>query len=432
MLSSHHFQQMEIRNHQNLVHQIKLLSACHWGLRFLKWDQLTLTEGLVRIQQLDGVLPDGTIINFHGATAEEHPLEFDLRTLKATWPDNGIKIMLCLKGRVPGVSPLMGDQPRFISIDGPEVTDENVGGAPVRIPRLYPNIFLHAGDTPPANTYSFPIMHVIWQDGVFSATDYTPPSFFLEKESFLWSKCVAVALSMREKAGFLCDRWQNQVGTPLAFETEALLRPLMTVLPAFELSLASQSLHPYALYQQLAHIVGALSTLKLDQPPPIMPVYEHNDINHCFLEVLGYLDSYLQCIELRFAVLHFAHKERLFSIRLHPPYSVNNRVYVGLKMKGTMSEVEEWVRTCVIASGAHMEDVQKLRITGVKRHVLSGDELYSLMPGRGVMAFALELPDPFISLKETLHVFHPGEGTQPTELMLFIPHHQKESEVSAA
>lgn len=432
MLSPHHFQQMEIRNHQVLVHQIKLLSAYHWGVRYLKWDQLTLTEGLVRIQQLDGVLPDGTIINFHSATAEEHPLECDLRPLKAEWPDEGIKVMLCLKGRLQGVSPLMGDQPRFISIDGPEVMDENVGGAAVRIPRLYPNIFLHAGDAPPANTYSFPLMHVVWQDGVFSATHYTPPSFLLEKEGFLWSKCASIAHMMREKAGFLCDRWQNQVGTPLAFETEALLRPLMTILPTFELALASQSMHPYALYQQVVQVVGALSTLKLDQPPPIVPIYNHNDPNSCFLEVLGFLENFLQCIELRFAVLPFAHKEKLFSIRLHLPYCINNRIYVGVKMKGSLSEVEDWMRTCVIASSTRMEEVQKLRITGVKRHILSGEELYTLMPGRGVIAFALDIPDPYLSLQESLHIFHPSEGSQPSELMLFVPNHEKEGQASAA
>lgn len=425
MLSPHHFQQMEIRNHQMLVHQVKLLSSCHWGIRHLRWDILNLTEGLVRILELDGVLQDGTVINFHGAMADEHPLEFDLRPFKADWPSEGMMIMLCLKGRQEGISPLMGDQPRFVSIDGPAVMDENVGGATVTIPRLYPNIFLHAGNTPPPNTYAFPIMQIAWQDGVFSATPYTPPSFFLERDGFLWNKCAKLAQTMREKAGFLCDRWQNQVGTPLAFETEALLRPLMTVLPVFELALASHSMHPYALYQQLAQIVGTLSTLKMDQPPPIVPVYQHNDINSCYLELLSILDSYLQCIELRFAVLPFAHKERLFSIRLHPPYSVNQRIYVGLKMRGTTSEVEEWIRTCVVASGSHMEEAQKLRVTGVKRHILAGEELYTLMPGRGVIAFALELPDPFLGLQETLHVFHPGEGVQPTELMLFVPNYQR-------
>ncbi len=79
LLSPHHFQQSDLRHHQVLIHHMSLVSEFHWGIRSFKLDPIVLPDGLIRITELEAIMPDGLIISYNIAQADIPPLEFDLK-----------------------------------------------------------------------------------------------------------------------------------------------------------------------------------------------------------------------------------------------------------------------------------------------------------------------------------------------------------------
>lgn len=424
MLGPQHFQQLEIRNHQILITQLQLLSSCHWGVRHLKVDTTTLTQGLVRVLEVSGVMVDGMILSYSSDMTQIPPLEVDLSAMRTDFPKEGVMILLCLPKRIPGISPITGEYPRFKPIAWTPAKDENTDDNPIEINRLFPCLFLHAGAQPPPNTFSFPLLTVNFVDECFVMGDFTPPCFFIERGMMLWERCAQVVQKMREKVGFLTERWQTQAGTPMALETEALLRPIMTALPGLEMMVHSASVPPYVLYQKVSDTISQLCTLRLSQVPPVLPIYQHNDMNACFLPLLDLMNSYIQNIDNHFASFPFTRKDRLFSLRLHHSFMERDSILIGVKAGKTRTEnqLSDWMRGAVICSDFALEDVQSRRVTGATRHLLQSEELYDIMPARGVAVFRIQVDPTFIKAEQRLNIYNPAdrEDERPTEIMLHV------------
>ncbi len=424
MLTPQHFQQMEIRNYQLITEQIKLLSSAYWGVSNLKIDAISLPDGLFRIVEIDGVMPDGLVVSYGAEMKGVDPLEFDLTPFKAEFPKEGLTISICVQSRKAGFSPLLGDHPRFKSIEWEDVIDENVGGMPIKIPRLFPNLYLQVGELPESDAVGFPIAKIDFIDECFVLKNYTPPCFFISRGSPIWERCTQVVQKMREKVSFLVERWQNQVGTPLSHETESILKPMIMALPSFESMLLSNDVPPFHMYQRICQIVGYLYTLRLSQVPPVPPPYRHSDINSSFLPMLDLIDEYLKSIDNTFAVFPFIQKDRLYSLRLHKAYGEKD-LFIGVKAPRGMGEshIEEWMQGAVIASDSAIETVQKKRITGAMRQLVRDQDLQEIMPSRGVVVFRISFDGEFVLPDQKLNIFNPGdtEERRPADIVLFVP-----------
>ncbi|MCX7338483.1 MAG: type VI secretion system baseplate subunit TssK [Alphaproteobacteria bacterium] len=423
MLSPQHFQQSDLRNYQILTHQFKLTSNCHWGIKSVKFDPIVLPDGLVRILDLEAVMPDALIIHYSANMTEIPPLEIDLRPYKPSTPNEELTIYLAMPERLSDSSPIIGEFPRFHSTEGYDVDDENTIDNRIKIPRLLPKLSLHVGNTPPSRCWAFPLLKVSFVDESFAKSSYTPPCFFLEKKDPLWQACGDIAQKIREKASSLCEKWQNQIGTPMLQETSALLRPLVMALPGFEMIVHGTAVHPYVIYQELCDVVGYLAPLRLSQIPPVLPVYQHNDLNACFYPVINIIMQYLNSIELSFAIFPFSQKERLFYVRLHKNY-MTDKLYVGIRApKGmTESELADWMRDAVIASDFAVEKARTQRITGAARTMLEGETLYELMPSRGIIIFEIKNDPDFIQPDQNVNIFNPADNPdrRPSEIALYV------------
>jgi type VI secretion system protein ImpJ len=424
LLSPHHFQQTEIRNFQMLSQQISLLSSCHWGVQALQIDPIVLPEGTVRILEVGAIMPDGLIASYNAAMSDIPPLEIDLTPFKDNVGKDGLTVSLCLPGRMPNVSPIAGDNPRFYSIEWPAVKDENTDDNPLSIPRLFPRLFLHVGEPYPPLSSGFPILKIGYVDECFVQMPFTPPCFFVERDMPLWVKCAETVQKIREKVSFLTERWESQVGTPLAYETESMLKPLMMALPIFEMIIHSAAVSPYRMYQQLCETIGHLCTLRLSQVPPVLTPYDHNNINGCFFPLLNLIHEYLKSIDHSFSVFSFMNKDRLFSLRLFKNYCEQDLI-IGLKSQQGMTEtqLQDWMNGCIIASDSMLESVQSKRISGASRYLLRDEELYEVMPGRGTIIFKIPINSEFIKIDEKLNIYNPADSSdkRPSEVMLYIP-----------
>lgn len=424
LLSPQHFQQQELRWQQLLSTHLNHLVSHHWGVIEVEFDPVTLPAGLLRILNLKAIMPDGLVLN-HFAKPESTQLELDLNNSKQKIMETGATIYLAVPDYAEGLSPVKSELPRFDAVEGDSVTDDNAADNVVQIPRLMPRISLMLCDAPPARYTSFPIAKVGYSDESFVLKPYVPPCFRIPQVSMLGEKCGLLVQRLREKSAYLSEKWQAQLGTPLIGETASQMRPLVQSLPIVEPLLLSDVAHPFQLYQALCQVAGYVSTLRLGQIPPIFPVYNHNELLATFQPLFDWINIVIDSIEKAYSVLLFSKRDRLYTIKIQPEI-FTPQLLVGLKAPSTMTEGElaDWMRDAIITTESHFESARIRRITGAYRELVEDQELYDLMPGRGVLIFKINAEAQFISRGERLVVVNPADSAEkrPTEIVLYIKH----------
>ncbi len=428
MLTPQHFQQYEFRQYQLLSHQLNLLSSHHWGAHVLNVDQILLTDGIIRILELEAVMPDGLIVNYTSDMVHAPPLELDIRSIKPTTSREEITIFLSMPERSRERSSVMGDFPRFYSIEGDPVKDDNAPDNVVTIPRLFPRLILSTGDKAPNLCIGFPILKLVY-DEAYVRTHFVPPCFFVTHDMHLWKQCAEITHRIREKAIHLSEKWQNQMGSPMMHETEMLLRPLVTTLPSLETLVNTTAINPYVLFQKMCDVAGHLAALRLSQLPPVLHAYNHNDINNSFAPLIDLLHQYLNSIEQAYAIFAFQQRERLFYMRLHKQH-IHKTLLVGIRTPKGMTEtnMEEWMMDAIICCDFAIETARTRRITGARRARIQGEALSELMPGRGMVLFEIMIDPDFIDIDQNLNIFNPSDTLErrPTEIIFYT----KKSEYS--
>ncbi|MDP2193317.1 MAG: type VI secretion system baseplate subunit TssK [Alphaproteobacteria bacterium] len=424
LLSPHHFQQSDLRNHQLMIHHMSLMNPYHWGVRQIKLDPVVLPDGLIRILELEAVMPDGLIISYHVNQADIPPLEFDLKPYKKDLIDGGqLTIQLALPLRHEKASPIVGEFARYWSVEGEEVNDDTAPDNVIKIPRLFPRVQLVASETSPPRTTSFPLMKIRYQNEAFVQTNFLPPLFLFEQGNPILDQCLELVKIIREKASYLSDRWQSQAGTPLAGETAALLRPLISVLPLFESLVHGDGNPPSVFYRQLCLIAGYLSNLRLEQLPPVMPVYKHADLYATFEPILEHMHYMLGTIEKAYASFIFHQRDRLFSLRMHAAYQ-SDKLYLGMRIPRGMTELQlsDWISDAIIASDDAIDAVRDKRITGARRTLIREGDMYQLVPSRGIILVEVENDPAYIHLDQNLNIFNPADhpDRRPTEIILYV------------
>lgn len=424
MLSPQHFQQMDLRGDQILSYHLQALSPYHWGVQSIKFDPIVLPEGIARVVQLEAVMPSGMIVAYGEDDQKTHSLELNVLSLKEQLKQGGqTTIYLCIPDEIPGVSPVTGEWPRYDSVDGGDVQDQNIKDNVIRIPRLVPRLSLVSASAPPPKYESIPILKMGYQDESFTNLTYQPPCLNIAPTSSIGSQCTQIAARIREKAAYLSEKWLNQVGSTLLSETANTMRPLFESLPPFEAVAHSSFKHPYQLYMSLCHLVGKLSTLRLGQVPPVFPKYDHSNLLSVFTPLMDMANVLLTSIEQNYIVIPFIPRERFFHMRLRRPY-MKDALLIGIKAGSKMSEAElgEWIHDAVIASDSAVESAVTKRITGAARQILTREELVDIMPSRGVLIMSVELDPEFIKPDENLNIFNAADTVdkRPSDIFMYL------------
>jgi len=429
LLSPQHFQQMELRNQQILSYHLRRLSPFYWGIHHFKLDPIVLNRGTVRLLEIDAVMPDGLIIYRHSDL--EAPLELDLTPLKETLSKEEITVYLVVPERTMTSSSVIGDWPRFTSVDGEEVIDDNTPDNVIRIPRLLPKLALLAGPIPPARYEYIPFARLVYQDEAYILTPYIPPCFTIHPDSHLHNRCANLTMKIREKSSYLAEKWQNQIGTDLLRETSELSRPLVECLPILEAIVGTGKTHPYDLYLTLCMVAGRFATLRLNQVMPTFPPYQHNDILKSLSPILDWLDRIISSIERTYTIIPFLQNDRLFYYKLARGWAEED-LLIGVRIPPTMdaSEMAEWVRECVISSESHLESARLRRVTGAAREAVDLEEMSDLMPGSGLQLYRVHMDPHYILPGENLMIFHAADqpDKRPSGIVLYVkgPHPQED------
>lgn len=422
LLSPQHFQQADLRNQQSLAYHLRQVSPYHWGVHDVKFDPIVLPTGMIRVLEVEGIMPDALIVSYRSVETEPQ-LEVDVTPFQSELSQRELFVYLCVPNSGEYLSPVVGEWPRYLSVDGPEVVDQNVLDNVVRIPRLVPKLSLIAAHRAPARYVSIPIAKIGFEEGAFVLLPFIAPCFQVHLTSSLGEMLSTAARRLREKAAYLSEKWQNQIGTPLVNETASLLRPLVQSLPILESIVHGGNLHPYAVYLKMCEVAGILSTLRLGQIPPVFPLYSHADIRESFVPLIDWVHLVVDSIEKSYTTFPFTPEKHQFHLHLYPEFTEGD-LLVGLRAPAGMSEPElaDWMRESIIATESFFESVRLRRMTGAHRKLVQGAELLELMPSRGVLIFHVEMDAEFMQSGEKLTIMNASDTAdkRPSEVVLYV------------
>jgi type VI secretion system protein ImpJ len=422
LLAPQHFQQSAARTEMLLQYNALLLGPYCWGVRRIALDTKLLPAGKFRVTDLEAVMPDGTLV-FHRASEDEE-LMLDLAPQADAMRLAPVSVHLTLPARSAGE--VRGALPRYRTLEGAPVADQNTGEGDLRIPRLRPHLGLSAGEAPPAKFHSLPVAQIRFIDEAFTQADYIPPTMVVPQRSPLGEICSRVAMRVRQKAMYVSEQMRAPsvvAALPLLTEHRERIQALVAQLPLLEAILSTGTAHPLSLYLSLCSLAGQLATLGEGLLPPVFPQYNHMDPRSSFLEVVEFINRMLdQGIPETYQAHPFQFKDRIYSLSCQPEW-VKRRLVLGMRASVgvTEKEMRQWGEECLIGSASLIHSLREKRILGGGRRFVERDP--ELIAVRGVILFALENVEEFIRPGDVLQVLNFGERGElhrPLEMVLYV------------
>lgn len=423
LLAPQHFQQSALRQEGLLHYHASFLAPFHWGFSRLSFDLDLLLQGVLRVTELEAVMPDGLIVS--RSPGDPGDLEADLTPLADQIKRGPLAVHLAVPGRRAGLSPVKGDLPRYESLEGDPVADESTGDGDVRIPRLRPRATLLVTDAPPQKYVSMPIARVVYEEENYALSSYLPPLLRVAPGSPVAELGSGIAQRLREKAVFLSERVRSPMVAsrpPQLLETKAMIQSLVAGLPHFEAVLGTGRSHPYALYLALTWIVGNAAALGRGLVPPLLEPYDHDDPWASFERARQFLFRVIdEGILESYTAFPFHLEHGLFNLAFDEAWR-DRRLVMGVRGLPGMTETEvvAWVEECLIGSQERMPSMRNRRILGAARRRIEGDG--DLVPASGVVMFALEADPEFIETNDILQVWNAGDRDRPgaSEVILYV------------
>jgi predicted component of type VI protein secretion system len=390
-------------------------------------DSVALSNGLYRIDEIEAIFPDGLVFHFFQNKCKElKPLEIDVKQ-HTTQDESEVTIFIVIAENLEDTSPILGNPARYYSVVNELVPDQNIRENAVRIPRLFPNAFLHIGDSIPEFCTGFPLCKIIKNDGVFYVKNWTPPCFFIEKHFPLWSRCQVLTKALREKAVFLSEKLKNSIYESVFVDTKNILSRIIIALPRLESVIYSNEIRPYNLYEELATVLGSVSALIPTEIFPVVQPYNHNDIDSCLYPIIRLIEHYVSTIERGFTSVQFNKKDTFFYYYLKAEdfeMCISDNLYVGVKVDAAVSplDVENWMSEAVIASDSALDTVRGKRTKGAKRSTMKPSDIAKILPEAGIMLFEIEKNTNFIKAEQNIYIFNPGTNSKvrPIGITLYM------------
>lgn len=419
LLAPQHFQWLSQRHESLLQYHASVISPFHWGVRHFELDPVTLVDGLLRVIELEAVLPDGLVVAYSAGSGPE--LSADVTSRIEEMRHRPVMVHLAIASRGRGLA----ITERYTSEDGGPVPDENTGEGELSVPVLKPKLHLLVGEPPPQKFVSFPLVELAYQNEVFARTRFEPPALRLAPGSAVHQICEAIATHLREKAAFLADQVREPspaAGLPQIAETREMIHGLVGELPAFEALVRTGTAHPFALYLALCGIVGHVAGLGRSLVPPVLEPYDHNDLVATFTQAQTFIRRTVsEGVHESYTAYPFVREGDEFKLPFDPEWA-DRQLMIGVRgaAEAGAEDVSSWVSGSLIGSRSKIMSLRDRRVMGVRRNRVDGD--VGLAPPHGVSLYSLVTDREFVVPGEDLVVVNPSPGTKQAAdwVVLFV------------
>jgi type VI secretion system protein ImpJ len=407
LLSSQHFQQNHIYWESQNRHHLELYHPFFWGFKNLKINETRLLDGIVCIEQIHAVMPDGLVI-YYDSKSGSPGLEIDLKKPAAQAINEQITVHLVVPVRINGSASTTCGLRRFESIEGEDVVDENTGENPIRVSRLQPILMLVAEAHPAQKYIALPLLKGTLNSGKFVVQAFYPPMLVADAVEFSSYKSLKKRLESIELLVRTCAMQVNEIiqrsgereKWSLYEKLRLTLNCLISVLPQFTVAIRSGEPHPFELYKALANLLGNLSVIDNDTILQIVPPYDHNNITSCFEYCFNQIERICKSITVAYITVTIeADKNGVFTFDITQCFS-DQTGYILLEITGSKDKSRKhlmnWVNSCRIGTEDAMENLKKLRHTGAARKIMISDNKMQIQAAPGNILLAVDKKSEYI------------------------------------
>ena len=302
-LAQHHFQAQSRFFSDTSTFAVSALHFGHYGFAGLELDREALLNGTVSLTHARGFLPDGLAFHF---PHDPPPSPLNVRELfSPTQPAHTVH--LAIPAYRPGAANTApaeagGDGTPFrFTLQREDRVDEVTGEErnPVTLARKNFRLVLDEQLAETEGLVTLPVARVM-RDGAGNFTydpDFIPPALRVGAVPALRGLLDRMVEMLEARADAIQrERRARNGGAPGPAEVGEmwLAHAVHQSLPSLRHMRASRGAHPEVLYQELARLGGALCTFALDASPDDLPLYDHDDLGHCFKELERHLRSRLE------------------------------------------------------------------------------------------------------------------------------------------
>ena len=423
LLAPQHFQQLARRSEDLPAFLTLAAQPFAWGVRSMAIDAAMLPAGILRINQLEAVMPDGLVVWHSSEEPDSAPLEIALAPFADQLQQGELMVHLAVVA-ADGTGDAGGAGDRYRSLPGINVQDETSEAEAVVISRRRPNLQLIPGSTPSARFVSFPLATVARENELFRRGPFVPPLLAVGENSPLRAMCAALVVRLREKAVFLAKQTSipsSKLEDRLEFlELKDKLRSIVVLLPYFESVLSTEPVHPYPLYLALSALLGPLSLLRPGAVPPPPVPYRHGDLYSTFVSVEKNLEDMLSAVSQTYREIKFRFDAGNFSLPMDPGW-LGGRLVVGLRGQSER-DLSAWMDGSLIGSESVLDGLREKRILGAARTRIERADELGIAAGAGITLYTIQ-PDPeFVHAGRALVIVNPAETAtplRPSEIILY-------------
>ena len=422
-----HFQLQGLRAEVLAAQLAQAANPWFWGVNRCELDPAALSAGLVRIQALEAILPDGLAVSLQPGCGLT--LELDIGPATAEAANACVTVYLAVNplGRSGQVLPLTG---RLTSMVGDAVPDLASGEHPEPVLVWRPNLRL-VTDTGRADSVCLPLLRIAKEGGGFVRQPYVAPSAQVLPESLLGQSVAGLCAGAREKCLFLAGRLRQaeQGGNQEdAGEIRRQLAALWARLPEVEAALNSRVATPHHLHGILTGMAGAWCALDPGAGVPAFAPLDYQELKRGFDEVIDWLNTVLTRVRVGYRCLEFDRVEQGFCIQLPDPSSHRQRLVIGLRMPAGAGEQAAlaWLNQAIIASQAHIPRLARQRMSGLQQQPMSRAEQLAFSVGEETRLFVIQATGEWFDPEQLLHIVMPGQTTHasPWQIVLFVANAQ--------
>lgn len=423
-LTPQHFQLNDKRIQSIFSNHLNLFSPFNFGVLEIQHDSIALSNGIFKIVQLTAIMPDGFLVQYK-ENRQSPALEIDISGLDFSLSTNKHKIYLCLPIYYSGEPSAAGNHPRYISVEGDMIIDENGSFSDAtRIPRLAPNLHLVAGKDPSSRFISLPIAEIQKDDGRIITTQYIPPSLSLPANHLLTKICRDIATAIRQKISHLSDQYDPMSDNPNDEQSRTAINTLLTAILPFESMTFVPGQHPYTYYCALVELAAKISVLRLDATEgAVFSTFNQLNAGFCFREVSDFINSILKNLGEHVEKRLFQQKQGYFGT--HIPFIWKTpKLLVGARInsQATQSDTYAWIQNAIIGSQSTIRSLTDRRVIGATRNLIQGDTEHLIRVSKDIILFAIDLETEFVKKGEVLYIYNPSDkrSTRPLELYLYV------------
>lgn len=439
LLSPQHMQQNDIYWAHQLRHLASCLQPYYWGILDLACDETALAAGMLKLERLHAVMPDGVPVQYPGHLVDGHgqPLQLDLKKVDG-WTDGPLRVYLGIPVRAEGAASVTSRIQRFDPVPGSLEADENTGEDRIEVGRLRPRLELLPGIRVPAKFEAFPLLEVVRDaGGHFRVGPYHPPMIRLSAASFLGQDQIGLRLdslieTIRAKIRDLVGGREvdDNIGGLDRDARQQLFaaRHLASMLPVLELRLRARVTHPYDIFLCLAAMAGQVAALGANPTPPVVNAYRHEDCLAGFSSLLDFIEARLRLVTPPFEAMLFDRiSDTGFARRLPDDLRPDTLVIELRGRNGVNSAIlRQWLMQARIASDDLMPVLEQRRLPGAAVRQLDANHFGGLNVADGAQLFeitnkAIDVGDklvPVIRQGRALMVQGPTDGHAPREIVL--------------